>query len=160
MPELPEYNVMRLSPRIKSTESLFENLRKGTDGTDGLEVCINAYTTEMSLMTNLPERLFKVIPGAICVAFTQDFRVFGFISVGIDDRTRTLCTEHAYVRPEVRNKGVYTLMMKRVEKMARDMRFERIASFVFDENDVSKTAHNKNGFKARMIGYIKEVENV
>lgn len=159
MPELTEYKVMMLSPRIKSTEELFNNLRKGTNGTDGLDVCINAYKTEMSLMTGLPESMFNVGAGAVCVAFAEDFRVFGFITVGIDDRTRVLCTEHAYVRPEVRNKGVYTLMMKRVEKMAKDMKFDRIASFVFNENDVSKTAHEKTGFKPRMIGYIKEVEN-
>ena len=160
MSELTEYKVMMLSPRIKSTEELFDNLRKGTNGTDGLDVCINAYKTEMSLMTGLPESMFNVGAGAVCVAFTEDYRVFGFITVGIDDRTRVLCTEHAYVRPEVRHKGVYTLMLKRVEKMAKDMKFDRIVSFVFGENETSQTAHEHNGFKARMVGYMKEVENV
>ena len=157
MSELTEYKVMMLSPRIKSTQELFEKLMHGTDGTDGLDICIKAYKTETALMTGLPETMFNVGSGAICIAFTEDYRVFGFISVGIDDRSRVLCTEHAYVRPEVRHKGVYTLMMKRVEKMAKDMKFERIASFVFQENDTSKIAHEHNGFKPRMIGYIKEV---
>lgn len=160
MSTLTEYKVMMLSPRIKETQELFEKIMNGTNGTDGLKVCINAYKTEISLMTGLPETMFNVGSGAICVAFTEDYRVFGFITVGIDDRSRVLCTEHAYVRPEVRRKGVYTLMLKRVEKMAKDMKFDRIASFVFNENETSKTAHEHNGFKPRMTGYIKEVKNV
>ena len=157
MAELTEYKVMMLSPRIKDTKDLFENIMEGTDGSDGLRVCMNAYKTEMSLMTSLPESMFGINMSAICVAFTKECRVFGFIAVGIDDKSHVLCTEHAYVRPEVRHKGVYTLMLKRVEKMAKDMKFERIASFVFQENETSKTAHEHNGFKPRMIGYIKEV---
>lgn len=157
MSELTEYKVMLLSPGIKSTKELFEKLIEGSDGSNGLRVATGAYATEMSMMTGLPESMFRVNFGPVCVAFTEDFRVFGFIAIGVDDKTKVLCTEHAYVRPEVRHKGVYTLMMKRVEKMAADMKFERIASFVFQENETSKTAHEHNGFKPRMIGYIKEV---
>lgn len=158
MDKLTEYKVMMISPRIKQTQELFGKLIQGTDGTDGLEVCMNAYKTEMSLMTGLPEDMFHIEVGAICVAFTEDFRVFGFITVGADDKSKTICTEHAYVRPEVRKKGVFSLMMKRVEKMAADMKMDKIVSFVFKENDTSQTAHEHNGFKERIVGYMKEVK--
>lgn len=160
MSTLTEYKVMMLSPRIKSTAELFQKLVKGSDGTNGLGLAVKAYATEMSLMTELPEYMFQVRMEPICVAFTEDYRVIGFIQIGVDDGAKVICTEHAYVRPEVRKKGVYTLMLKRVEKMAKDMKFDRIASFVFNENETSKTAHEHNGFKPRMTGYIKEVENV
>lgn len=156
MDKLTEFKVMMLSPRIKSTAELFQKLVKGSDGTNGLGVAVRAYATEMSLMTGLPEYLFQVRMEPICVAFTEDYRVLGFIQIGVDDGAKVICTEHAYVRPEVRNKGVYSLMMKRVEKMAKDMKMERIVSFVFSENDESQKVHEKSGFKPRMIGYIKE----
>ena len=156
MDKLTEFKVMMLSPRIKSTAELFQKLVKGSDGTNGLGVAVRAYATEISLMTGLPEYLFQVRMEPICVAFTEDYRVLGFIQIGVDDGAKVICTEHAYVRPEVRNKGVYSLMMKRVEKMAKDMKMERIVSFVFSENDESQKVHEKSGFKPRMIGYIKE----
>lgn len=156
MDKLTEFKVMMLSPRIKSTAELFQKLVKGSDGTNGLGVAVRAYATEMSLMTRLPEYLFQVRMEPICVAFTEDYRVLGFIQIGVDDGAKVICTEHAYVRPEIRNKGVYSLMMKRVEKMAKDMKMERIVSFVFSENDESQKVHEKSGFKPRMIGYIKE----
>ena len=156
MDKLTEFKVMMLSPRIKSTAELFQKLVKGSDGTNGLGVAVRSYATEMSLMTGLPEYLFQVRMEPICVAFTEDYRVLGFIQIGVDDGAKVICTEHAYVRPEVRNKGVYSLMMKRVEKMAKDMKMERIVSFVFSENDESQKVHEKSGFKPRMIGYIKD----
>lgn len=160
MDTLTEFKVMMLSPRIKSTAELFQKLLKGSDGTNGLGVAVKAYATELALITGLPEYIFQVRMEPICVAFTEDYRVLGFIQIGVDDGAKVICTEHAYVRPEVRNKGVYSLMLKRVEKMAKDMKMERIVSFVFSENDESQKVHEKSGFKPRIIGYIKEVENV
>ena len=158
MATLTEFKVMMLSPRIKSTAELFQKLVKGSDGTNGLGVAVRAYATEMSLMTGLPEYLFQVRMEPICVAFTEDCRVLGFIQIGVDDGAKVICTEHSYVRPEVRHKGVYTLMMKRVEKLVKDMKFERIVSFVFNENELSQEVHEKQGFKKSMIGYIKEIK--
>ena len=155
---LTEYKVMLISPELDKTKDLLNKLLKGTNGEDGLTIAIKAYATEMSLMTGMPEHLFVPQEHPICVAFTDDFRVFGFIVVGADSSTKTLCTEHVYVRPEVRHKGVYKLMMKRVEKLAKDIKFERIVSFVFDCNDTSKKAHKKQGFKRKMVGYVKEIE--
>lgn len=153
-----EYKVMMISPEVKQTKELFEKLMDGTDGTNGLNVAMGAYRTEMALMTDNPENLFYIAKMPICVAFTEDYRVLGFITVGADLATKTICTEHVYVRPEVRNQGIYKLMMKRVEKFATDLKFERIVSFVFNENDVSQQVHEKQGFKKRMVGYIKEIK--
>lgn len=158
MDKLTEYKVMMLSPNIKSTKELFDHLVEGSDGTDGIRVLSGAYMTEMSIMTGLPEKTFHVEYGPICVAFAENFRVLGFITIGVDDKAKTLCTEHAYVRPEVRSKGVYRLMMKRVEKMAKDMGMEKIVSFVFYENETSRIVHEKTGFEKRIIGYMKEVK--
>ena len=159
MGKLTEYKVMLLNPEYEKSLELINKLLNGTNGQDGLEVAMKAYATELGLITGNPETLFKVRLTPLCVAFTEDYRVFGFITVGIDSDTKTLCMEHAYVRPEVRKKGVFELMEKRIEKMAKDLKFERIVSFVFRENYASKQAHEKFGYKKRMIGYIKEVNN-
>ena len=158
MSETIEYKVMLISPNQEKTIDILKNLMKGTNGEDGLEIAMKAYATEMSLMTGMPEHLFRIGASPVCVAFTENFRVLGFIFVGADSSTKTVCTEHVYVRPEVRHKGVYTLMMKRVEKLVQDMKFERIVSFVFEENELSREVHEKQGFKKRMIGYIKEIK--
>ena len=156
MSKLTEYKVMLLNPAEEKTADLFEKLLHGTDGTNGLIVAMNAYATEMALMTNNPEELFKICGNPVCVAFTEDYRVFGFIVVGADAGTKTVVTEHVYVRPEVRHKGIYKLMLKRVEKLVEDIKYDRIVSFVFNENDISQKAHENQGFKHRMIGYMKE----
>jgi len=153
-----EYKVMLINPAEPKTKDLLEKLIHGTNDQDGLEIAMRAYMTEMSVMTGMPEYLFNIPQNPVCVAFTEDFRVFGFIVVGADSSTKTVITEHVYVRPEVRHKGVYQLMMKRIEKLAKDIEFERIVSFVFNENDTSQKAHKKVGFKKRMIGYIKDMK--
>ena len=159
MEKMTEYKVMLLNPAEEKTADLFEKILHGSDGTNGLTVAMNAYTTEMALMTNNPEELFKIYGNPVCVAFTEDYRVFGFIVVGADAGTKTVVTEHAYVRPEVRHKGIYKLMLKRVEKLVEDIKFDRIVSFVFDENEDSQRVHEKEGFKHRMIGYMKEFKH-
>jgi len=159
MGKLTEYKVMLLNPSEEKTKELMGKLIKGTNGEDGLEIAMKAYQTEMGLITGNQPHLFLVRPTPVCVAFTEDFKVFGFMTVGVDPETKTVCVEHAYVRPEVRKKGVFTLMMKRAEKLTKDLKFERMVSFVFCENYASKQAHEKFGYKKRMIGYIKEVSN-
>ena len=158
MPNLTEYKVMLINPAETKTLDLLHKLINGSDGTNGLKVAMGAYRTEMALMTNNPEHLFNIQGLPVCVAFTEDYRVLGFISVGADPETKTVCTEHVYVRPELRHQGIYKLMMKRVEKLATDLKFERIVSFVFEENDLSQQVHEKQGFKKRMVGYIKEIK--
>jgi len=158
MDKLTEYKVMLINPKEPKTAELLNKLYKGSDGTNGLEVAINAYKTELSLMTEMPEDMFAIRGTAICVAFTDDYRVLGFVSVGIDQMTSSICIEHVYVRPEVRQKGIYKLMLKRIEKMAKDAKCDRIMAFVFDVNGASKMAHRYLGFKRKMIGFMKEVQ--
>jgi len=154
-----KYKVMLLNPQVEKTKELLEKLNKGTNGTDGLDIAKKAYATEVSLITEQPVELFGVGDGPICVAFTEKNEVLGFISVGIDTFSKTVVTEHVYVRPEVRKKGVYGLMLERVKKLAEDIGAKRIVSFVFNKNKVSKTAHENKGFKKKMTGYIMEVKN-
>ena len=156
--EQVEYAVMLFDPKNEKTAELIKQLAKGKNG-NGLDLAMGAYSTEVAAITGWPEGMFKPSKEApVCVAFTKDMAVLGFITIAVDTVNKITFTEHVYVRPEVRKKGVYKLMMKRIEKFAKDTKCERIVSFVFDKNDVSKKAHKKTGFKPVMRGYSKEVK--
>lgn len=156
-----EYKVMLLNPNSSNPQikKLLESLKTGSTGVDGLNVATGAYQTELTIATGMPDCYFKVGNNPICVAFTKENSVLGFITIGIDARTATLYTEHVYVRPEVRHKGVYKLMMERVKKFAKDTKCERIMSFVFDKNRDSKKVHAKVGFKKTISVYMMEVKD-
>ena len=128
------------------------------------DIAKGAYATEMSLLTGEKELYFHIdkedAPGTMyCLAVDKNNTVIGFILLESDARTKTLWTSHVYVRPEVRQMGVYKLMMERVKKFARDCRFNRLFSVVHRKNWPSQQAHKKVGFKKCWVGYEIPMEN-
>lgn len=126
----------------------------------GWKLCQDAYKTEMSGITGLPETEFGIEKGIVVCAVTKDKRCLGFMNLYIstENSPGTLCIGHVYVRPEVREKGVYHKMLERAEKFAKDIGSKRIISFVHRSNGGSMKAHHKLGFKQSMVGYVKEVK--
>lgn len=123
-----------------------------------LDIAKGAYATELSLITGEPEEYYRLPKedehGTMyCLAVDREDNVIGFILLETEDRTRTLWTCHVYVRPEVRKKGVYKMMMKRVMKFATDCRFNRVFSVVHRKNWPSQQAHKSAGFKKSWVGY-------
>lgn len=128
------------------------------------DIAKGAYATELSLITNEKKLYYSLGkedgPEAIyCLAVDKDSNVLGFIYLELDERTMTLWTSHVYVRPEVRKKGVYRLMMERVKKFARDCKFNRVFSLAHVYNKDSQWAHRKVGFKKCWVGYEIPMEN-
>lgn len=123
-----------------------------------LDIAKGAYATELSLITGEPEEYYRLPKedehGTMyCLAVDREDNVIGFILLETEDRTRTLWTCHVYVRPEVRKKGVYKMMMKRVMKFAEDCKFNRVFSLVHEDNIISQCAHIGTGFKNKWYGY-------
>lgn len=128
------------------------------------DIAKGAYSTEMALLTGEYELYYHIdkedAPGTMyCLAVDKNNTVIGFILLETDARTKTLWTSHVYVRPEVRQKGVYKLMIERVKKFARDCRFNRMFSIVHRKNWTSQQAHKKAGFKKCWVGYEIPMEN-
>lgn len=128
------------------------------------DIAKGAYSTEMALLTGENELYYHIdkedAPGTMyCLAVDKNNTVIGFILLETDARTKTLWTSHVYVRPEVRQKGVYKLMIERVKKFARDCRFNRMFSIVHRKNWPSQKAHKKAGFKKCWVGYEIPMEN-
>lgn len=130
------------------------------EGEWGYNVCEGAYKTEMSLITNLPETEFGIEKGLTVLAVTKSKKCLGFLKLYIsaDNSPETLCIGHAYVRPEVRQNGVYKKMVERAEKFAKDIQAKRLIAFVHRSNGESMKAHHKLGFKQEMVGYVREIE--
>ena len=129
-----------------------------------LDIAKGAYATELSLLTGKNEIYYKIgkndAPETMyCLAVDKNDTVLGFILLETDERTKTLWTCHVYVRPEVRRKGVYKLMIERVKKFARDCKFNRMFSVVHRENWPSQKAHKKAGFQKCWVGYEIPMEN-
>lgn len=128
------------------------------------DIAKGAYSTEMALLTGENELYYHIdkedAPGTMyCLAVDKNNTVIGFILLETDARTKTMWTSHVYVRPEVRQKGVYKLMIERVKKFARDCRFNRMFSIVHRKNWPSQQAHKKAGFKKSWVGYEIPMEN-
>lgn len=128
------------------------------------DIAKGAYSTEMALLTRENEIYYHIdkedAPGTMyCLAVDKNNTVIGFILLETDARTKTLWTSHVYVRPEVRQKGVYKLMIERVKKFARDCRFNRMFSIVHRKNWPSQRAHKSAGFKKAWVGYEIPMEN-
>lgn len=145
------------------------DIRKDEDNTFALEtefgewgwkLCLDAYKTEMSCITGQPESHFEVDRGYTALAVTKDKRVIGFASLYPDRIQEALIIGHVYVRPEFREKGVYKTMLGRIEKFAKDTGMKNIVAFAHRSNGGSMKAHHKLGFKQKIVGYVKEVEDV
>ena len=154
-----EYACVLFDERNPESEKFTNNFLLGEWG---WKLCQDAYKTEMSLMTGLPETEFGIEKGLTVCAVSKDKRCLGFINLYIsaDNAPGTLCIGHAYVRPEVREKGVYKRMLERTEKFAKDIGAKRIISFIHCGNKISVRTHRHLGFKEMMVGYVKEVEDV
>lgn len=146
-----EYCVVVLRTDIEQTKKIFEDIKPSFDIAKG------AYATEMSLLTKKPESFYKIkeedYPQTFCLAIDKNNNVLGFIYLESEDKTKTLWTCHVYVRPEVRQKGIYKLMIQRVHKFAKEAGFQRVFSVVHQKNKPSQRAHKSVGFKRRWIGY-------
>lgn len=153
MPDI-KYACLLVDTRDKESEKITDRLI----GTWGFKLCRDAYRTEMSCMTGEPEETFHVDPGYTVITVTEDEKCLGFVSLYVDIEARTIIVGHAYVRPEVREKGVYRMMVKRIEKFAKDIKMDKIVAFVYRANGGSMKAHSKIGFKQNMVGYTKEVK--
>ena len=145
-----EYTVVMIRPGY--CPELYKKIK------DSLTIAKNAYATEMSLLTNKNEIFYKIEAedgpeATYCIAVDKNNNVLGFIYTEADIRTMTLWTSHVYVRPEVRKNGVYSLMMKRVLKFAKDCQFNRVFSMVHEDNIISQCAHIGTGFKNKWHGY-------
>lgn len=145
------YCVLILRTDIEKTKPIFENIKPS------LDIAKGAYATEVGFITRKDESFYKieepVEPQTWCLAIDENNNVLGFIFLEADARTMTLWTCHVYVRPEVRGKGIYKLMMERVRKFAKDAQFKRVFSIVHQRNNASQRAHKSAGFKKRWIGY-------
>lgn len=148
MPEL-EYRVMMINKENKEVYGPLSN---------NLILARTNYTIELIDKIGQDPQTIYINDEMVCVAFTKENVVIGFITVGYIPETATLVTDHVYVHPQCRKKGVYSLMMKRVEKFAKDIGAKNIMSFVLNTNEVSKKAHKKIGFDKKFVGYIKKVE--
>jgi len=148
-----EYKVMLLDRTVKNTKFIFEKIDSQ------LEMYKRAYATEMLIMNEQPIPLFQFEDQQICVAFTKEFELLGFLAFGFNQISRILFIEHVYVVPNYRKKGVYSIMLKRMEKLAKDIKADKLCSFIFQKNWDSLQTHQKLGFKPTMMGYFKEVNN-
>lgn len=154
-----EYAVVLI--RVGECKELYEKIKPTFDIAKG------AYATEMSLLTGEKELYYKLDkeddPAAMyCLAVDKNNVVLGFIYLEVDERTMTLWTCHVYVRPECRKQGVYIRMMDRVKKFAKDCKFNKIFSFVHEDNMASQCAHLSVGFVDTWHGfqfYITENDN-
>lgn len=146
-----DYCVLVLRTDIEKTKKIFESIKPSLDITKG------AYATEVGFITRKDKSFYKIDetedPQTWCLAIDKNNNVLGFIFLEADPRTMTLWTCHVYVRPEVRGKGIYKLMMERVRKFAKDAQFKRVFSVVHQRNTASQRAHKSAGFKKRWIGY-------
>lgn len=151
------YKVVIIREDIPGADKLLADLKESFDLAKG------AYATEMALITEKREEYYRIttngIPGTFCLAFDDKKNVLGFIMLEYDERTRTIWTSHVYVRPEVRCRGVYRLMMQRVKKFAKDTNMARIFSIVHVRNKDSQKAHGRVGFRREWIGYEIEMED-
>lgn len=145
------YCVLILRTDIEKTKKIFEDIKPS------LDIAKNAYATEVSLITKENPIYYQIAdtgePQTWCLAIDEKNNVLGFIYIEADGRTMTLWTSHVYVRPEVRGHGIYKLMMERVQKFAKDAKFNRVFSVVHQRNTASQRAHKSAGFKKRWIGY-------
>lgn len=153
MPEL-KYACLLVDTREKESEKLTGHLV----GEWGFKICMDAYKTELSCMTGEPEEAFHIYPGYTVITATETKKCLGFVSLYVDIKAKTLIVGHAYVRPEVREKGIYRMMLKRAEKFAKDTGMRKIIAFVYRANGGSMKAHKELGFKQDMVGYTKEVK--
>lgn len=151
------YKVVIIREDLPGADKLLADLKESFDIAKG------AYATELSLITQKKEDYYRIstngMPGTYCLAFDNKNNVLGFILLEYDERTRTLWTSHVYVRPEVRRKGVYRLMMDRVKKFAIDTKMSRIFSIVHVSNKDSIKSHRHVGFRREWIGYEIEMES-
>ena len=145
------YCVLILRTDIEKTKPIFEKIKTS------LDIAKRAYATEVSFITKEDELYYQIPetgePQTLCLAIDDNNNVLGFIYLEADGRTMTLWTCHVYVRPEVRGHGIYKLMMERVQKFAKDAKFNRVFSVVHQRNKASQRAHKSAGFKKRWIGY-------
>ena len=148
-----EYKVMLLDRCIDSTKFIFDKIDQQ------LDMYKRAYATEMSIMNSQPLQMFQFEDSQICVAFTEDYRVLGFLAFGYQSISNVIFVEHVYVEPSFRKQGIYKLMMKRIEKLATDMKADKIAAFVFTTNTDSMKAHMKLGLRPCITGFMKEISN-
>lgn len=153
MPEL-KYACILIDTRDKKSEKITDRLI----GTWGLKLCKDAYRTELSGMTNQEEDVFHIENGYTVLTVTEDEKCLGFASIYVDVLAKTIIIGHAYVRPEVREKGIYSMMVKRIEKFAKDTGMNKIVAFAYRDNGGSMKTHHKIGFKQKMVGYVKEVK--
>lgn len=147
-----EYKVMLIDRTVEATQFIFDKID------EQLNIFKASYATEMSIMNEQPLQMFEFDDDQICVAFTKEFMLLGFLSFGFNPRNKVLFIEHVYVNPSFRKKGIYTTMLKRIEKLAKDIHADKIASFVYIRNNESMAAHLKLGFKHTMMGCFKEVD--
>ena len=151
MAETIEYKVMMVRRDIPELKKLLNDM----DGS--LTEAHAEYMCDL-IDKGQPANFIYINDQSMCVAFTKDMEVVGFITVNPQIETQSIITEHVFVRKKWRKQGVYKLMMKRVEKFAKDIGAKNIMSFVWAGNDLSKKVHQKSGFKKKIIGYIKEVK--
>lgn len=147
-----EYKVMLLDRDVDNTKFIFENIDSQ------LDMYKRAYATEMSIMNEQPIPVFQFDDQQICVAFTKEFELIGFLAFGFNQISKILFIEHVYVVPNYRRKGVYSTMLKRIEKLAKDLKADKMCAFVFQKNWESMQTHQRIGFKTAVLGYFKEVE--
>lgn len=126
----------------------------------------NGYKDEMAKLTEKDEKFYDVAfafssndNAYICIAIDSNKKILGFILPEFDFITKTLWTSHVFVRKEYRMKGVYSMMMKRIQKFAKDAEFKRIFSLVHRNNFASIQAHNSKMGSYEWLGYEMEVKN-
>lgn len=148
------YKVMMVRRDIENLKTFFEKIEPD------LDIAKIEYSNELIDEVGQPPELLYINDESMCVAFTEENKVVGFITVNPQQETRSLITEHVFVRKPFRKQGVYSLMMKRVEKFANDAGFTRIISFVWNANKTSLKAHKRTGFTRKMYGFVKDVIQV
>ena len=133
---------------------------------DDLFNAFDEYKKEMVKITEKDEKFYDVAfafssndNAYVCIAIDRKKNILGFILTEFDFITKTLWTSHVFVRKEYRKKGVYTLMMKRIQKFAKDAQFKRIFSLVHITNYISKEAHKSIFGGKQWVGYEMEVNN-
>lgn len=152
-----KYQCLIYDKRDRERCETFEE--KIVPGEWGLKICEDAYKTEMALKTKLDESCFHIEPGLTCIAMSEDRKILGFVAIYVDKEAKDLIIGHAYVRPEFRKKGVYKLMLERVNVFAQVTKMKRLVSFVYRSNGESMKTHHALGFKQELVGYTKEVKD-
>lgn len=151
-----KYTVLIIREDIPGAEKILNEIE------ESFFIAKRAYATELALLTGKKEKFYQITtagePGTFCLAIDEQKNVLGFVMLEYDERTRTLWTSHVYVRPEVRRKGVYRLMMERIKKFAKDTNMVRIFSIVHVSNKDSQKSHCHVGFRREWIGYEIEME--